>query len=242
MVQIIVRDRAKRLGFALAFGTLAIAAPRAASANIVYDTTLASPGVYFGHGNPNSAFTVYTNAGIELGLATELRYIGNVTPTSTNIYDVAPGTAAGAALWDFVYSVNVGGAGLTLSQVTPTITITNLANGLTFSGNPLAIPDNAGYGPSGVNVAYNNLGTDYGFQNAENLSFSFLQVPLGFDPNQNDTYDISLSLNEGNTNLGSVSEVVNVGSGVPEPATWAMMLIGFGLVGMRLGKRRSLAA
>ena len=38
------------------------------------------------------------------------------------------------------------------------------------------------------------------------------------------------------TGLGGV-----VGGGVPEPATWAMMITGFGLIGMAMRRRRVLA-
>jgi hypothetical protein len=39
----------------------------------------------------------------------------------------------------------------------------------------------------------------------------------------------------------NVSEAVQVGGAVPEPATWAMMLIGFGAVGVAFRKKRNAA-
>jgi hypothetical protein len=41
-------------------------------------------------------------------------------------------------------------------------------------------------------------------------------------------------------NFGAITFDIAAASGVPEPATWAMMLIGFGLAGgaMRSAKRR----
>jgi hypothetical protein len=247
-----ILQSAKQLGFAVALGALAIALSGTANAAITYDTSLVSPpGVYFGTGNPNNGFTVDIENGVELGLATELRFVGNVTPTSTNIYNVPTGTSGGDALWDFVFSVNLqpggaaGNSGLTLSGITPTITLTNLGNSDTISFNPLtSLTDNAGWGPSSPpdnTVSAANLATDTGFQNAENFSFSILPIVLGFDPNAPGNYEVTLSFVDtaNSDSLGSVTEYINATSAVPEPATWAMMLIGFGLVGLQLKRRNA---
>lgn len=37
---------------------------------------------------------------------------------------------------------------------------------------------------------------------------------------------------------GSANDTINIQSGVPEPASWAMMLVGFGFMGMALRQRR----
>lgn len=43
----------------------------------------------------------------------------------------------------------------------------------------------------------------------------------------------------GNTSIDNLVATTNVGSAVPEPATWGMMLAGFGAVGVALRRRRS---
>jgi hypothetical protein len=47
-------------------------------------------------------------------------------------------------------------------------------------------------------------------------------------------YDTALTANE----VAGLTPPVAVGGAVPEPATWAMMLLGFGLVGTSLRLRR----
>ena len=42
----------------------------------------------------------------------------------------------------------------------------------------------------------------------------------------------------GNSGDGSYSGVINLSSAVPEPATWGMMLLGFGAVGFAMRRRR----
>ena len=74
-------------------------------------------------------------------------------------------------------------------------------------------------------------------QNSARLDFAFLKG-LGFNPNQNNTYQATLSA-AGN----SVTAFAKVGEGftptVPEPATWAMMLMGFGFTGVAMRRARS---
>jgi hypothetical protein len=62
------------------------------------------------------------------------------------------------------------------------------------SFDPTLLPDNAQANGSGVvcSGCAMNLSND-GFQNSENLGFSFLSGPLGFNPSDDDTYTITLS-------------------------------------------------
>src|SRR5262249_45269735 len=92
------------------------------------------------------------------------------------------------------------------------------------------------------NVAAGNLTTDYGFQNSENLGFLFLSLALGFDPNANDTYLVTLSLhNLAGLDLGSVNEVIVAGSGAPVPAALPLFASGLGVLGSvaRSGKKKN---
>ena len=120
-----------------------------ARAGLAYDTSLASPGVYFGSGNSNTHWTVNTQAGVELGVQALLRYVGPVTPqVGSGTYDVPLGTFGSpsshtGALWDFAFSANVHGAGLTLSGITTQLSLVDVVNGTSGGFNALLIPDNA---------------------------------------------------------------------------------------------------
>ena len=78
-------------------------------------------------------------------------------------------------------------------------------------------------------------------QNSEQLGFTFFG-DLGFDPNVNDTYQVNLSATDAQGVVRSLNVFAQVGSGAtsgsPEPATWAMMLLGFGCIGFQLRRKR----
>ena len=215
----------------------------------VFDTSLASPpGVYFGTGNENAHYVVNTTAGTELGLATVQRFVGNITPDAgTSIYRVPLGntTVAGrqGSAFGFDFSLNNLNQS-NLNQIKPTLSILDVATNNLVSFNPLTIPDNAGFGPSGKNLAASNLATDYAFQNSEALSFTN-GVGDFFDPtydsSRNDTYVITLSaVNNDGVRLGSVSETIIAGSGaprsVPEPAS--MAILGMAMLGAAVTRRK----
>jgi hypothetical protein len=196
----------------------------AASATIVDNTNLANPpGWYNGTGAINGGFTVDTENGVEAGLRASIRGGGGgpITPVGTTYY--APlGTKAGLALWNFDYSVNPGATSGTYAE----IMITNLGNGQSFS-----YQDN----PTDRGLI-GDATSGNGYQNSENLNFAAFQVPLSFNPNTPDDYAITLTVFEGQSDqLASVS--INVDA-VPEPSTWAMMIIGFLGLGFMAHRRQ----
>ena len=77
-------------------------------------------------------------------------------------------------------------------------------------------------------------------QDSFRLSSGFL-ASLGFNSNVNDTYRVDLT---GTNSLGTstLSAFAQLGTGatgaVPEPSTWGMMLLGFGVMGVSLRRRR----
>ena len=252
--------RAVQRSSSLAIGLKTFAAVVAATslasvshAAVVYDTTLVDPpGFYNGSGNPNAGFTVNTtSAGIELGLGVNLRFIGPVHPTATNIYNVPLGFSSGSASkWNFEYSVNLqaapGNAGLHLSDITANISVLNVANGQILSYDPFVWNnDSAGWNGS-KNNAGTNTTTDYGFQNSENLGFLFVSLvnsSFGFDPNSNDTYVVTLSLHSvTGLDLGSVNEVIVAGSGAPVPAALPLFASGLGVLGFVARRRKKKSA
>jgi len=121
-------------------------------------------------------------------------------------------------LWNFEFSVNPG----SLVGTHSLLTITGPGGSLAF--NPQLIGDNTpGGGPL--------------YQNSENLGFGFLGGPINFNPNASGIYTFDLKLfSADNQQLGDVSIQVNA---VPEPSTWAMLILGFAGIGYMAYRRKS---
>jgi hypothetical protein len=188
-----------------------------ASAGVTLDQDLAS-GWTQGTGTSNGHFAVDTEAnGVELGLRASLRFIGPITPVG-NLYTAPAGIGSpNRALWNFEFSVNPGTFG-----DHSLITITG--PGGTYAFNPqTTIFDST---PPGGPL----------YQNSENLGFGFLAIPLNFNPYATGLYTFDLKLfDAGNNQLGDVSIQVNA---VPEPSTWAMLILGFAGIGFLTYRRR----
>ena len=199
-------------------GAFALTAATTASAQVTTYNSNPTGGFQYGAGNnyaPANA-TVLTNGNNEL--AVRFHQTGIVAPASVlGVYSFALGTSP----ISFDFSIGgVEGGGSTAGSI---IFLTNLLTGQTASYNPL------GFGND------NTTTTSGDIQNSARLNFSFLSG-LNFNPNINNTYRIDLSAG-GNT----VTSFAQLGTGapaVPEPATWAMMLIGFGAMGVSLRRRR----
>ena len=244
----------RRRNITVAFTLAAVAfVPRVAFADtLLFNTSLATPpGEYHGTGNQNLGYTTVTTGtgvtgdGIELGLGVQTHGIGGnflAAPGTAN-YTVSAGATVAQptlALWNFDYSVNLGNSGQTIASIlsNASLTVLNQTTGLSISFNPAAISDNAGLHPGGGTVNGSKaqgfaVGSDVGFQNSENLGFnldSAHNTAFAFDPFALDSYLITL-----NVDGVSVSETVNA---VPEPATWAMMILGFLGLGFMAYRRK----
>lgn len=208
-----------------------------AQASTVLDANLASPGVYFGSGNPNGHFTVVTVDGVETGLRARPYPQVPVAPVSSDIYDVGLGNAISL---DFSVNPSVTGSEVSLANTSFMLQILNEATGMAASFDPSAILDNA-----------HNAGAAGGFQNSERFSFGFIAAPMGgYNVNANDTYRVTMIL----TNVGGDTFTnriwVNQGAGlqgftpggVPEPTSWALAILGLGGVGASLRRRRAAPA
>jgi hypothetical protein len=229
---------------AVALGFVALA-PRAALADtLLFDTSLAAPGFYNGVGNQNLGFTTLTTtSGIELGLGVQSRGLGGAflpSPTNSADYTVFTGgtLTPNRSLWNYDFSVNLGTTGTLASiQNSTLITVLDVTTGKSISYDPLtALGDNAGLHADGTTVngtTGHSVGTDVGFQNSENLGFNLdpaHNAAFAFNPFATDTYFITLSVGD-----LSISETVTA---VPEPATWAMMILGFLGVGFMAYRRK----
>jgi len=214
----------KSLRFAMSItATLLAIASTPASAGVVDNALLASPGVYYGSGNANGNFIVDTENGVEIALRAKLFGVGNITPTG-NLYLAPVGLFnASHAFWNLDFSVNPGTQSLT--GTTASILIKDFRTGLTLSFDPSLIGDNAKSGN--------------GYQNSENLQFNPFRTLLNFNASTNDLFQFDFTLTGGSLEAPlAVEAFVQIGSGVPEPSTWAMMILGFAGLGL-LGYRRS---
>ena len=217
-----VNSRAIFGGLASAAGLMALAS--SAQAALSFDANLIDPpGVYYGTGNSNGHFTVDTGPNIELGVRAHV-YQQNATAPTGDLYVFALGQSISV---DF--SANAFGL-TSLDGFNALLTITDLANNNTQSFDPQLIPDNAHTAPND-------------FQNSERLKFGFMDQ--FYNMNQNNTFDVILALGQLDGPGQSVSMVIQQGAGfsaaVPEPASWALLIMGFGGIGASLRRARKMA-
>ena len=216
-----------RLGFMaspIAAAALLIG-PGVAQAAITYNADLASPGVYFGAGNPNGSFAINTVDGVELGLRAK-EFMGPSPVPVDNVYNIDLGKVIS---FDWSFNPGAHGSAVSLAALTSLLSITNVGTGGSFSFNPFLVPDNA-----------TSLLAPGGSQNSWRLSFGFLNGPGGLSYNKNldATYRIDWTVS--GDAIPSISDriIINQGAGaVPEPGTWALMILGFGGVGAVLRRR-----
>jgi hypothetical protein len=220
---------------ALAVGFMA-AAP--AQADEQFNQDLAGPGVYFGSGNGTSPqqFTTNTANGVEIALRSKISgsQAGQIVPTG-DTYFIPLGS-----FFNFDYSFNPnadGGLSRPTEPNTPSITalitVLDVGNGHTATFDPSAIPDNA---------LGDLFGAPGGYQNSEKISFGFLDPT--YNKNVSDTFHITFTVNGLADGPLSVTNTVVLGAGatVPEPASWALMILGFGGAGAALRRSRKASA
>ena len=194
--------------------TFALAAPAAVNAQVVTYNANPTGGFQYGIGNnytPANA-TVLTNGNNELAVRFHKTF--QVAPASVmnGVYMFALGTTP----ISFDFSIGgVTGGGATSNA---NITLTNLLTGDKVSGSPFIFLDN-------ITTASGDI------QKQWRLNWF---STLNFNANVDNTYRIDLTAG-GNT----VTSFAQLGAGaVPEPTTWAMMLLGFGAMGVSLRRRR----
>jgi hypothetical protein len=86
------------------------------------------------------------------------------------------------------------------------------------------------------------LGSDTEFSNLLAGNSPFALSSLTFRANNDTSFGFRIQSNSAD-NIGPLLDSVSLTQGViPEPATWAMLIAGFGLVGTAMRRRRTLAA
>lgn len=198
----------------------------------VYGNLTSPPGVYFGTGNPNGAFNIDRENGLELGLRAKNR--STVGPVlidgSSGIYSVASGfcpSCGGAgtrAKWNYEFSVHTTN-GAALSDYVFMLGVDHDPS----AGTSFTYVDPTAYWTD------DRLDGFVGAQNSENVAFG--DTPGGaFSPKANGLYDFVLfayardDLTQ--TRLAQVDMTVSV----PEPGTIAMF--GLGLASLLAFRRR----
>lgn len=194
----------------------------ASAATVVYNSAPAA-GFLYGTGNdytPANAAVLTGGVNGTDEIALRFHQTGQVAPASdgTGTYTFALGTTPISFDWsvDLARSTQAT-LGSTL------ITVSNVGTGQTVSYDPFFIG----------NDNYSNIGAGL-YQNSARLNFGFLLGNTGFTPNVDSTYRVNLT---SNGNSLTVFAQLGAGAPVPEPATWAMMIVGFGMVGAGLRKR-----
>jgi hypothetical protein len=210
-------------------------APTAAMAQVAYNSD-PSAGWHYGNGNDYSPAdtAVLTSGDDQLYLRWHVTYeaaaasTGDTYNFTSDQFDLATDHSLSFD-WGFTSAAQDVGA---------TISITDLGTHQTFHYdvfNPLGLP-------SGLQIPYNdNYSVDGSVQNSARLSHPFL-LGTGFDPNADDTYKVTLTVTGLSGGTQSLTTYAQVGAGagaVPEPASWAMMLGGFGLVGGAMRRRKA---
>lgn len=192
-----------------------------ALAQVTYNSAPAD-GFNYGTGNnytPANAVVLNAPAGSDsaaVELALRFHQTGQVAPASDNggVYSFALGTTPISFDW------SVDG-----NQSNAQIKLTNILTGASVSYNPFYV-GNDNYAPlSDTDLA----------QNSERLTFTFLSA-LGFNPNVDDAY--SATLTSGGQSLTAYAKIGSGAPALPEPATWAMMLLGFGAIGCQMRRTR----
>ena len=192
---------------AVAALAVVVSIPATAQAATTYNSAPAV-GFHYGSGNDYSP----ANAAVLTGtheLSLRFHKTGEVAPASNaNVYSFALGTTPVSFDWGISSTDSLASSAL--------ITVSNVGTGQTVSYNPF-FPGNDNY----TAIA----GTA---QNSARLNFGFL-LGSGFTPNVDSTYRVKLDYG---TQSLSVDAVLGAGAAVPEPATWALMLVGFGAAGV----------
>jgi hypothetical protein len=188
------------------------AIPAATNAATVYNSA-PTVGFHYGTGNDYSP----ANAAVLTGtneLSLRFHQTGQVAPASntSGVYMFALGTTPISFDW--------GISSTDAFASSASITVSKVGTVQTATYDPFFVGNDNYVGIAGT------------AQNSARINFSFL-LGSGFTPNVDSTYRVTLSYGQ-----QSLSVDAQLGAGapaaaaVPEPASWALMLVGFGAVGV----------
>ncbi len=208
------------LGFAL-LATITFGSPAFAADTVTYNS---NPSISFNYGSGND----YIPANSAVLTTTD--------PTSqlagrAHIYQQPASPSNSTGTYFFALGSNVSIDYAFANMQTGMVQLINLMTGQTASFNVPFV------GTLGNSLYQDSQRLSFGFLNGSTPTNQALFGNLGFNANVNDTYQVNLvGTNAGGTH--TLTYFVQLGSGVPEPATWAMMLLGFGGIGASMRRQR----
>lgn len=206
--------------YALAAIAVSLVAVPAVAADSITHNTAPADGWFYGSGNdysPANTTVLSTDTGDQMYMRFHRTF--QTAPASSNgTYSFALGTDP----LSFDWGIDNNAA----AAITALLTLTNVGTGQSFSYDPFA-PGN------------DNANANGSSQN----SFRFNWVPGLFNPTVDGTYRVDMMVDGlgggGQRQLGIVAVFGAGAQAVPEPGTWAMMILGFGLVGAAMRRRKT---
>ena len=218
--------------FSAALAVATLLAPAAALADtVVYNGTPADTWNNYGSGNnysPANTAVLTTDAGDQLYLRSHVTF--QKAPASVD-EDYNFTTAVGKQI-SFDWGIDAAD----FNGVTAVLRIKQYGGGISVAYNPLT---DAAYNPFLPDD--NKPALNGSIQNSARLNW----IP-GFDPSADASYNVKLQVFGLAGGTKSLDIDVNMGAGstgaIPEPTTWALMILGFGAAGAMIRRRRVVAA
>ena len=207
----------------LALAAAVVAAPAFAADTVAYNS-MPADGWYFGHGNdysPANTLVLTTDAGDQMYLRMHKTYQAAPASDGSGVYSFNLGTDPMSFDWGVD---NDSG-----SDITGLITMTNIGTGAHVSYDPFFPINDNEFSAGSTQNSYRLNWTGWG--------------DVGYDPSVDNTYRVDLTIGglAGSTSR-TISVFAKLGDGamgaVPEPATWALMILGFGMVGGMVRRSR----
>jgi len=227
-----------RISTMMAAAAIAALAPAAAMAQTAYNSAPAA-GWQYGTGNnydPANSAVLSTAGGDQLFLRWHVTYDQAAASSNTGLYQFTSDQfdLANNKSLSFDWGFDSRGTGSYGGAALP---VDDLGAHSSYSYNAF---DPLNFGSNLFNDNYSSNGV---VENSARLNFPFV-MGGNFDPNANDTYRVTLTVTGLSGGTQSFSTLAQVGSGVgavPEPASWALMVGGFGLVGGAMRRRTAKA-
>jgi hypothetical protein len=217
----------------LLIASAVIAAPATAAVNLVvnggFEAPVTSPGSFV-QVNGGNSFTGWN----VLGSGTNVILINQSYSEAGLVFNPNSGSA----------SIDLTGAGNTgpttgISQVVATGAGTHMLSFWVGNASPTGGNGGSYTQPSTVNLSING-GPIQSFTNSDNTDFAINWKQFSVNFVANGATTIAFTNADGNDNMLGLDDVSV--SLVPEPASWALLIAGFGLTGAAMRRRRAVTA